>query len=259
VQAAGHLDYAMRNFTPSINEKMRNIARQAHAEALRHVTRLNVKVNQNGSEIFLNGRVVGRSPLPEVLYAEPGDCVVEARLGASAASQTLSAEPGAEIPVDLVLEVRATGRDTTRNDFGPIRGNAQPSPYSAERSPRSSLVPVALGGTLAVVGFATGIGLRLAAEADEDQAKRLAATVGVGGCRGTNGDSANCRALSDSLKSSDTESNWSTACLVIGSAAAVATAVYWFWPRKTSTSSSRPEVSASVAAGQATLLISGGF
>lgn len=257
VEAAEHLEYALRNFTPSINEKMRNIARQAHSEVRRHVARLNVEVDRQGAEVILNGRVVGMSPLTSPLYAEPGNCVVQARLGRDIASQTLLTGSGKDFSVRLTLALPST---TT----GPLPvadvGQSEPRPFDQDTSPRRDVVPVAIGGTLAVAGIVAGIGLRLAANSEEDNAKRLSASLGGQSCTGANTGTATCSALRDSVNKSDSERNWSTACLVVGSAALVATATYWLWPRKKSPDPhSQLRVSAGAGPTSAGLLVSGGF
>jgi len=257
VDAAEHLDFALNNFTPSINERMRSIAKQAHVEVLRRVTRLRVSVNQDGADVLVNGRMIGRSPLPGPIYAEAGNCVAQAVMGADVAVRTLSAEPGKEISVHLVLPSLAPAPSATpTTDAQRIEG---PQPSAPTHDSTRSAVPLVLGGTLAIVGVAMGVGLKLAANADENEANRLAANLGSSGCDGTGADSALCRASSDARQKAARESDWSTASLVFGSAALVATAAYWFWPRKAKDQSSRPVVSGCLAPGAAGLGLWGSF
>jgi hypothetical protein len=227
VDAAEHLDYALRNFTPSINEKMRSIARQAYTDVLRRVAKLNVTVNQDGAEVLLNSRVVGKTPLPGSLYTEAGSYVVQARRGNSSASESLLAEPGKEMPVILALQPAGGTASDLRTEQEPHH-----EPLLTSAATHKSLVPVIVGGAVTILGLATGLGLRIASDSEANNAQRISSRLGIEGCTGTNANASTCTALRDSLSKSDRERNWSTAGFVVGSAAILSTAVYWFWPRK---------------------------
>ena len=228
VDAAEHLDYALRNFTPSINEMMRSIARQAYTDVLRRVAKLNVTVNQDGAEVLLNSRVIGKTPLPGSLYAEAGSCVVQARWGTSSATETLLAEPGQELPVILALQPSGGPASDLRSAQEPH----QPEPSLTSAAAHKSLVPVIVGGAITMLALATGVGLRIASDSEANNAQRISSGLGIEGCIGTNANSSTCIALHDSLRKSDRERNWSTAGFVVGSTAILSTAVYWFWPRR---------------------------
>jgi hypothetical protein len=231
VDAAEHLDYALRNFTPSINEKMRNIAKLAHSEVVRHVARITVDVNIEGAEVLLNGRVVGKSPVQETLYADAGNCVIQARLGATNVSKSLVAEPGKELRVTLTLEQPAK----LASDSGLVPGSPgeyRPTAFSDTLDTHRNPVPLIIGGAVTVLAFSAGLGLRIASNSAEDDASTLSATLGSQGCSTPNANAALCASLRHSIEKSDRERNWSTASFVIASAALVGTAAYWFWPRK---------------------------
>jgi hypothetical protein len=224
VDAAEHLDYALRNFTPSINEKVRSIARQAYTDVLRRVAKLNVTVNQDGADLLLNNRVVGRTPLPGSLYVEAGSCVVEAKWRTSSASETLLAVPGKELPVILALQ--PSGSLTA------AQGSTRSEPLLTATAPHKNIVPVIVGGAITVLGLAAGVGLQIASDSETNNAQRISSGLGIESCAGANANSSACTALRDSLRKSDRERNWSTAGFVVGSAALLSTAAYWFWPRK---------------------------
>jgi tetratricopeptide (TPR) repeat protein len=230
VDAAEHLDYALRNFTPSINEKMRNIAKQAHTEVLHHVARLTVTVSRADAEVLLNGRVVGKSPIVGRLYADAGNCVVQARLGSATVAQSLIAEAGEEYPVTLTIE---PSKDADERGLPQEPLDARyPGRFSDASEARRSLVPVVVGGALTVVGFSAGLGLRLASNSAEDDASTLSASLGSQGCAEPNANANVCASLRHTLEKSDRERNWSTASFILASATLVGTAAYWFWPQK---------------------------
>ncbi len=250
--AAEHLEYAQRNFTPSINDKMRNIAKQAYADALKRVGKLRILVNQDGAELFVNGRSVGKSPLPQPVYVDPGSCSVEARLGADKDTQSAMTEIGKEVTVALALHPTQTAPVPVPVPKTEPVTHSPPltQPPGSERS----YVPLIVGGAVAVVGIGAGIGLRLTSNSDDSQAKTMLANVGAGGCSNPALNQSECAALSDKLKSADHERNGSTAGFVVGGAVLVGAAIYWFWPRS---ESSALRVDGGVGQGIGTIMLKG--
>jgi hypothetical protein len=250
--ATEHLEYAQHNFTPSINDKMRNIARQAYADALKRVGKLRILVNQDGAELFVNGRSVGKSPLPQPVYVDPGNCSVEARLGTAKDTQSVMTEIGKEATVALALHSAQTAQVPVPVPKTEPVTNSPP----VTRPPRNerSYVPLVVGGAVAVVGIGAGIGLRLTSNSDDDRAKTMLAGVGIGGCSNPAVHQSECAALSDKLNSVDRARNWSTAGFVVGGAALVGAAIYWFWPRG---ESSTLRVDGGVGQGVGTIMLKG--
>jgi hypothetical protein len=261
---AGHLDFALHNFTPSINDKMRGVARQAYAEALRRVTKLNIMVSPAGAEVLVNGRSVGESPLGGPIYADAGTCIVEARLDDVSTTKTLLAESGKEATVALALSPPAQTPAQASAPTPPLQvqapAAAEPKPSAALPAAERSLVLLLVGGVVAVAGIGTGVGLRLASNSADDHAKTLLAKVGAGHCAGAAANTSDCRAILESLQKTDRERNWSTVGFVVGGAALVGTAAYWFWPRKHGSASNAGwRIDGTVANGTGEIVLAGNF
>src|SRR5690606_16252779 len=119
----------------------------------------------------------------------------------------------------------------------PSSGLGSPPPPAEEVDPvgRSpSLVPVFVGGGLLVAGLAVGVGYRVAAGASKDDLESLQRKTGRDGCKTGTAAAGDCEAQRDAGENVDTRRNLSTAAFVVAGAAAVGTAVYWFWPRSKS-------------------------
>ena len=91
-----------------------------------------------------------------------------------------------------------------------------------------------------------------------DNAKTMLANVGVGGCSNPAIHQSECAALSDKLSSTDRARNWSTAGFVVGGAALVGTAIYWFWPHNSSEGSTL-RVNGDIGNGLSSIALEGSF
>jgi hypothetical protein len=236
--AAEHLDYAIHNFTPSINDKMRNIAKQAFADTLKRVGKLHIVMNQDAAEIFVRGRSVGTSPLKKDVYIDPGPCSVEARFESSHDKQEVLAEVGKETTVALALRA-APSSSQPAAAAAPVAAAPIESPSEAAipvENAKRSVVPVVIGGALFVVGAATAIGFKLDESSADSAADRARKTVGPAGCGPGSPTSGECSTIADSAKTHDRDVKFQVAGLVLAGTAAVATSLYWFWPRAPLTS-----------------------
>ncbi len=235
--AAEHLDYALHNFTPSINEKMRNVARQAYADVVKHVGKLNIAVNQDDAEVIVNGRVVGKSPLNGPVYADIGQCSVEAKAAGASASQTVYVNAEKEFPVRLVLQVAPKVEPATAPP--PVEQQVvQNPPKVFERPPTESrsIVPVIVGGAVFAVGIAGVVGFKLAEISNDNKADELGRVVGTNGCGRGSLYPNECSVIADAAKTHDRDTKYQVAGLVLAGTAAAVTSLYWFWPRSTSQS-----------------------
>jgi hypothetical protein len=143
--AAEHLSFAVRTYAPSgTTADQLEKAKQRLADAKSHVGSLLVSVNVNGAEVFVDGKPVGRAPLEDTVFVEPGSRVIEAKLARyDDVRQVIQAANGAEQAVALTLVPSAEG---------PAAG-APGAPGAA-----SSLGAEASSGAASAPGAATGSG-----------------------------------------------------------------------------------------------------
>ena len=86
--AAEHLAFSLRSW-PALRLEQKKRTAERLAEAKKSIGALVISVDVNGAEISVNGKVVGKSPLPGPVFTEPGPVSVEARLDANTASRTV--------------------------------------------------------------------------------------------------------------------------------------------------------------------------
>lgn len=240
-EAASHLDYAIRYFTPSISDKLRTIARNARKQALPHVVRLNITVNEPEAEVFVNQQVIGKSPLEGLAYVDCTSCIVEARVAERAVSASVEAQLGEQFTVTLNLPqplpatptrqaaMSAPWATATRDE---VKATPTAAPEKrAEPSQDKSLVPVVVGGAVALAGVITGTGLLMASHSDSDRADELRASLAPTLCTGAQAASPSCVTLGDMVRRSDREHNGALIAFTIAGTAAIGSLVYWFWPR----------------------------
>jgi tetratricopeptide repeat protein len=105
---AGHYAEAATNFARYIRENPNadamDHARSAFEEARKRVVEVNVAVNQPDALITVDGVEAGKSPLPDVLYVEPGARTIGAEKDGARASHLLRAEAGQRLYVTLELQ-----------------------------------------------------------------------------------------------------------------------------------------------------------
>lgn len=109
--AAEHLSFAVRTYAPSgTTADQLEKAKQRLADAKSHVGSLLVSVNVNGAEVFVDGKSVGRAPLEDTVFVEPGSRVIEVKLARyDDVRQVIEAAKGAEQAVALTLVPSAEG------------------------------------------------------------------------------------------------------------------------------------------------------
>ncbi|MEO7038072.1 MAG: hypothetical protein ABI548_29155 [Polyangiaceae bacterium] len=218
--AAEHLDFGLKHFVPGDSEQTLQQMRTAFTEVKTHVAALKISVDRAGAEVHVDARTIGVSPLPGSAFVDPGVHTLEARLGGDKVSQVLSFEAGHEYPVSLRLGVAGVS-----------------APPSGASTDDRSLVPVIIGGTVAVLGAVGLVAFDLAASSDTDHAAALQAKNGDSGCLVGTVTASDCAAQRDALKSHDSNRNLAVASAIVGAVGLVSIPVYWFWPRDEATTS----------------------
>jgi hypothetical protein len=225
--AAEHLAYALRNFPPTENEKVRAGLREKLEEARRHVAAVIVRVNVRDAEIRVNGKAIDLpSSTGGEIYVDAGAVTIEARRdGFAPASRMLTVEKGAiaqEVSLDL-QRLESPGSDGGHR--GTIAQDARPS-----------LVPAIVLGGVAVVGVGIGVGLLVAAGGEASTVKELNRSIVAarGSCvSGATNFDAQCTELEAAARRGDTLHDAGVGVLIgAGVAAAAAGAYLLLWPAR---------------------------
>jgi hypothetical protein len=204
--AAEHLAWAVNHFPAEVDPERARRVRDALERTRKEVVALQITVEPDAAEVFVNGRSLGLGrTLEKEVFADPGTIRISATLdGHEAWSSTLKAQAGEAHTVNGRLVAKA---------------NAAASPSATEMSPSSPYAPAAgdtnraeksfewwpaiVGGGLTLAAVGIGVGFKLDADSagkDADRSiDRVRAEFGGGVCA-TSGSEADhlCAVLRES-------------------------------------------------------------
>lgn len=109
--AAEHLAFSLRLFSPTADQSKRPKVQQLLDEARALVATLRIKVNVAGALVSVDGQQVGQAPIEYEIFVDPGRRVVEARLAehvTARAEKTLEKGTSSEVELILVKEEQKT-------------------------------------------------------------------------------------------------------------------------------------------------------
>ncbi|MCC6556134.1 MAG: hypothetical protein IT372_24505 [Polyangiaceae bacterium] len=198
--AAEHLSHAMK-IAPlgSGSAEKRKFLQGRLAEARKQVGALQISVNLQGADVFVDGKPVGKSPLETEVFVDPGERVIEARHGGETAKQTVLVAKGSSQPVPLTIE---TGPDMTI---------------------------VIAGGAVGVAGLASGLVFTILSNGKASDANalhdELERTGGAGACNSP-ANQAKCADLSSLREDEALFGNVAVWSFIGGGVALAGTAVY---------------------------------
>jgi tetratricopeptide (TPR) repeat protein len=169
-EAAEHLSFVLSR-TPSAEIEDIAFARTQLDQCKSHVAALDIRVNEAGATVRVNGRSVGVSPLETEVFVDPGDVEVTAELpGFERASRSFQVVSGAQKNVVLALTKSPADVDWPR----PVLARAPlPTKPAAEQENTGGIAPrtwVLLSGgalTLTAAGVTLAYGLKYKARNDE--------------------------------------------------------------------------------------------
>jgi len=203
--AAEHLEFSLRNW-PAGQEAAKKRTADRYAEAKKSVGTLSLKVSE-GAEITVNGKAVGKSPLPGPVFIEPGAATIEARIGEKSAKKTVALDVGDSREVEIVIAGEAAAVGPEAGDPA-TNGSAQPGANGSVggdvRPPSGSSVKTVgmiASGALAVIGLGVGVGFYMKQQSAKDDADALRSDnkLGTTGCAS----GANASACADLADAND--------------------------------------------------------
>jgi hypothetical protein len=238
-EAATFFAYAVKNAAPTDSQDARRDVKQRFEEERKLVGALRIRVNVEGAEVRVNGRVVGNSPLADEVFVDAGTAQAQVqRDGYLAIQQSIVVPKGEAREVSLVL-------------------TAAPGPTGG-RSIVPGAVLVGVGGA----ALATGVALMVVAAGKRAHSRDLSAAISNAhhSCvaNASNYDPT-CSDLNDTALSTKTFHNAGIGLLAGAGAAAVGATVYFLWPASTPSRASTLRVSPTVSVTTGGLLFSGSF
>jgi hypothetical protein len=207
-EAAEHAVYYQQHAPADRQDKAKALVNRARAR----VGALTIDVDPPGAEVLVDDVPVGRAPIQEAVFVDPGAHKVTARFaGRADATQTVTLSAGGEQKVALRMVVEA------------------PPPPVVVPVEKRPVWPAVVTGVLAVGGLAVGAGLTVAANGKGSEADALGAKLGgPSTCTQTPGDMT-CKTVKDDLRSRDVLSKAALAGFVVGGALALSTAGLGIW------------------------------
>ena len=160
-EAAEHLAFFLREAKDEVADEDMAAARQLLLEARSKLAAVKVQVDAQGAEVFVDGEPLGRSPLAEPVYLDPGNRRFEAR------------KPGLA-PVWKEMDVAAGTAPVVALRLLPAPLVAPPSAAKEEapadaRTPRWKPWGIGIGAGVAAVGLGVGIGFSVASSSQNQR------------------------------------------------------------------------------------------
>ena len=100
-EAAEHLAYAQATLPTGAKEEIRKTLATRLALTLKQVGVLHVTASPQGAEVLLDGAAVGRAPLAQALYVDPGPHTIAIRTAGAPVEQKIDAAAGSEQDVRI--------------------------------------------------------------------------------------------------------------------------------------------------------------
>jgi len=175
----------------------RQEAQKGLSTAKASIAEIAVNVDQVAAEVYVDGNLEGQSPLPGPIYLKPGAHNIDARKDGRTASSAVTAIAGQSGSVSVSFAAGATAAPVGTEPTGPATGPAPMGPMPPAAGPppaggpppdtgaeKPGFVewatgnPVAwIGGGIAVVGIASGIGFALAAKQSYNDADSIKSAI----------------------------------------------------------------------------------
>ncbi|MBK7581323.1 MAG: hypothetical protein IPI67_14050 [Myxococcales bacterium] len=238
--AAEHLEYSLRNW-PAGQEASRKRTAARFEEAKQKIGTLTLKVSE-GADISVNGKPVGKSPLPGPVFIDAGAATIEAKIGEKVVKKTVALDVGDAREIELVIEGEAAA-------VGPVAGppgngdgsggaNANGNASGDLKPPGGSSVKTVgmiASGAVALIGLGVGVGFYMKKQSAKDDAEGFAADAvkqfGSGGCP-KSGKTGVCADLADANDKAESSGTISTIGFIGAGVGAAGLVAFMLMPSK---------------------------
>lgn len=216
-EAAEHAHYYRKNAPADRHPKGDALL----ARAKEKVGTLTIEVDKAGAEVLLDDVVLGKAPLEDVVFVEPGSHRVTARMaGSPDVSQSLAIKAGGAHVAELKLAT-----------------SSPPPPPPTAKGP--NVIVLATGGSLAGAALIAGIALTVVANGKAADAKSMYGSVvaqgGASAC--TSLAAPGCQSLHDTLEAKQNLSSGAAWSFIGAGVFAAATVTYGLVTRAKTTTS----------------------
>jgi hypothetical protein len=196
------------------------------ASARREVGSLSIAVSKPGAEVILDGTLIGRSPLLETLFVEPGSHHLHAALGRERASQRVDAAKGSSHTVTLTLQEPSPAPAPSSSALA-LSSSRPPGADPPSRARGLGSWILIGGGSLTALVLGTGVALAALAADKKADVERDAGTIlrrTPQGCSDADND-PKCLAIRDAGRASADLAAGAAVTFVGGAVLGVATLV----------------------------------
>ena len=238
--AAEHFDYALRKMPPE--HESRAQAQDALKQTSMLVAKLEITVDVDGVELFVDGQSVGTSPLKIPVFVEPGDRTIEGRLPNREPSRTtIATRAGGAYPVRFMMAPGIEpGTPPSVEQAPPPKRDAGVAPVDAgptEEGSNARTIVTWTGAGLTLAAAGIGLVYTLKASSASSDAEslqtRIDTELGSNGCR--NSSSPLCTDLRDRFdERDDAATAATTAWIVSGVLLGGTLGAYLLWPEEES-------------------------
>ena len=250
--AAEHLTYALRHFPVSAKEDVRKKMEGALAEARGRVAALKITVSVDGAEVLVDGVAVGRAPLEQDVFVQPGAHKIEARLPKHVtAAKDVNVAKGASEAAALTLVPEAAPTPTVM---------VTTTATATAEPPRSKVPGYVIGGVGAAAAIAGGVllGAGFAMKGDVAASEPRGADGKPLCARSADAGPElhpDCPAIRGKLADAQTMANAGLPVLIVGGVSLAVAAGYLLWPEARASAASPVSRIVPVASPQGAALI----
>jgi hypothetical protein len=166
LEAAEHLATCLRDAPPPVTDQERDQRATEVMDlvsAARHLAVLTFDVTPEGAEIFVDDRFVGRAPLREGVFVEPGPHLIKAEKSRGTAKTMVTATEGTAHPVHLtVVAQEGAPPAASSREAGPLAPRRSPAPAPLPRPTIPSTTIAKLLAGASGVGIGVGVATLIA-------------------------------------------------------------------------------------------------
>jgi hypothetical protein len=248
--AAEHFAFALAHLLPSSTDEQKKALAEGLEVEKKRVSTLQVTLEPADSQLAIDDAPVVLPPNGEV-FVDAGDHrAVVTHEGYETNAQTLHVSKG----VAQVLWIKLAEVGSAVAAPAPPPGTVAPVldtlPPKLDDQGSRSIVPVVVGGGLAVAGAAVGVVFLLSANSSQKDANKIAASLpGNTACGAGTPNTSDCTTLHDDNKDIDRSRAIEVTGFAVAGAAAVGTLIYALWPHSSPDAASARGVTPSFSAG----------